>query len=40
MGSPFSPDRVAKRCAPNPRAPARNVAKPLLRPLPSVAPAL
>lgn len=38
MGSPLSPQRIAVRCAPTPRAPAINVANPLLSPLLRVAP--
>lgn len=38
MGSPLSPQRIAVCCAPTPRAPAINVANPLLSPLLRVAP--
>lgn len=38
MGSPVSPERVAKRCAPTPRAAAVKVANILFKPLPSVDP--
>ena len=38
IGSPVSPERVAKRWAPMPRPPASNVANILFKPFPSVAP--
>jgi hypothetical protein len=39
MGCAFLPKRLAKFEAPNPRAQARNVAKPLYKPLLKVPPA-
>jgi hypothetical protein len=38
MGSAICPERLARWCAPSPKAPASNVANALFKPLPRVAP--